>query len=117
DLFFVGSGGGGGGGYGIILKKDVQEAYEYVLGLLNSRLLDYFLKQISTQYRGGYYAFNRQYIEPLPIRPINFSDADERARHEQMVALVERMLELHRQRHTAGSDAAREVVQRQIEAT
>ncbi len=66
--YFVGSGGGGGGGYGITLKPDEQMAYEYFLGLLNSNLLDAFLKSFSTPFSGGYYAYNRQYIEQLPIR-------------------------------------------------
>ena len=66
--YFVGSGGGGGGGYGITLKPDEQMAYEYILGLLNSNLLDYFLKSFSSPFSGGYYAYNRQYIEQLPIR-------------------------------------------------
>ena len=39
---------------------------------------------------------NRQYIEQLPIRTIDFSDPDDAARHEKMVGLVERMLELHK---------------------
>jgi len=34
-----------------------------------------------------------------------------------MVSLVERMLELHKRLHDAGSDSEREVLQRQIDAT
>ena len=34
-----------------------------------------------------------------------------------MVALVERMLDLHKRLHGAGSDSEREVLQRQVEAT
>jgi len=96
EVYFVGSGGGGGGGYGIILKQSCRLGYEYVLGLLNSALLDYFLKRISSTFRGGYFAYSRQFIEKLPIRAINFSDAADKARHDKMVALVERMLELHK---------------------
>ena len=60
DLYyFVGSGGGGGGGYGITLKPDELMAYEYVLGLLNSKLLDAFLKSFASPFSGGYYAYNR----------------------------------------------------------
>jgi type I restriction-modification system DNA methylase subunit len=90
--YFVGSGGGGGGGYGITLKASELLSYEYVLGLLNSKLLDLFLKSLSTSFRGGYYAYNRQYIEQLPIRAINFSDPADKSRHDQIVKLVEQML-------------------------
>ena len=47
ELYFVGSGGGGGGGYGITLKSIGGLSYEYLLGLLNSRLLDYAVQQIN----------------------------------------------------------------------
>ena len=68
DLFFVGSGGGGGGGYGILLPDPV--LYEYVLGLLNSRLLDWYLKQITTPFHSGWFAYNKQFIEQVPIKLI-----------------------------------------------
>jgi hypothetical protein len=115
-LYFVGSGGGGGGGYGIILKDQCPMSYEYILGLLNSKVLDYYLKQISSPFRGGYYAYNKQYIEQLPIRPINFSDPADVARHDRLVTLVEQMLQLH-QRLAAASASDRELYQRQIDAT
>jgi len=38
-------------------------------------------------------------------------------RHDRMVALVERMLELHKRRAAARTPADRELYQRQIEAT
>jgi type I restriction-modification system DNA methylase subunit len=65
-LFFVGSGGGGGGGYGITLPADLSP--HYVLGLLNSKLLDWFVKQITTRFHSGWYAYNKQYIEQIPIK-------------------------------------------------
>jgi hypothetical protein len=115
--YFVGSGGGGGGGYGITLKPNEGMAYEYVLALLNSSLLDYFLKSFSSRFSGGYYAYNRQYIEQLPIRTINFSDPKEKARHDRMVKLVEQMLSLHRQLPTARTPDEETRLQRQIDAT
>ncbi len=117
ELYFVGSGGGGGGGYGIILKQDCPLSYEYILGLLNSRTLDHFLKQISSSFRGGYYAYNRQYIEQLPIRTIDFSDPEDAARHEKMVGLVGRMLELHEKLAKAKIERERTVIGHQISAT
>jgi hypothetical protein len=92
-------------------------SYEYILGLLNSQLLDYYLKQISTLFRGGYYAYNRQYIEQLPIRNINLSDPVDKARHDRMVELVDSMLTLHKQLADAKSATQKEIIQRQIHAT
>jgi hypothetical protein len=41
------------------------------LGLLNSRLLDFYLKQVSTTLRGGYFRYFTQFIEQLPIKRID----------------------------------------------
>jgi len=117
SYYFVGSGGGGGGGYGITLKHDQKIRYEYILGLLNSTLLDVFLKSFSSSFSGGYYAYNRQYIEQLPIRTIDFTDPADREQHNRMVALVEEMLALHKQLATARTDHERTNLKRQIDAT
>lgn len=61
-LFFTG---GTAGGYGIIVNSDV--SYHYLIGLLNSSLLDWYLTKISTQMRGGWYSFEAKYIRHLPI--------------------------------------------------
>jgi Type I restriction-modification system methyltransferase subunit len=116
--YFVGSGGGGGGGYGIILKDEYSSlTYCYLLGVLNSNLFDWLIKQISSQFSGGYYSYNRQYIKQLPIRAIDFSDHADKARHYRVVELVERMLDLNRRLAEAKEPQTKTVLQRQIETT
>ncbi|HKV57729.1 MAG TPA: N-6 DNA methylase [Ktedonobacteraceae bacterium] len=115
--FFVGSGGGGGGGYGITLLEEKQISYLYLLGLLNSRLLSVYLKSITSTFRGGYIALNRQYIEQLPIRTINFSNPTDRARHDNMVELVEQMLSLHKRLAGARIPRDQVILQQQIDIT
>jgi len=95
EYFFVGSGGGGGGGYGILLKTNDPSPL-YVLGLLNSRLLDFYLKSISSPFQRGYYAYNKQYIERLPIHFINFDDPADKQQHDAVVARVEEILQLQK---------------------
>ena len=65
DFFFVGSGGGGGGAYGITLK-DIA-LHHYILAILNSKPAYFFIKQTSSKFSGGFFAFNRQYIEHISI--------------------------------------------------
>jgi len=62
-------------------------------------------------------AANKEYIEQLPIRPINFSDPPDKARHDRMVALVERMLDLHERLEKAKAPDDKTKLQRQIDAT
>ena len=116
--YFVGSGGGGGGGYGVTLRDEfLYLTYFYVLGLLNSKLLDWYLKYVSSSFRGGYYSYNRQYIEQLPICTIDFSGPTAKARHDRMVELVETMLKLHKQLAVAKTSHEKTAIQRQIDAT
>jgi len=113
------------GGFGITIDSQ-HGRLGYFTGLLNSHLLDWFLKNVSTTFHGGYFAANKQFLVQLPIRPINFSDPADVARHDRIVALVEQMLELHKRLAAAseplgtaplGTAGDRELYQRQIDAT
>ncbi len=57
------------------------------------------------------------YLNPFPIRSINFSDPADVAHHDRMVTLVEQMLELHKRQAAATSQSDRDLYQRQIDAT
>ncbi len=87
----------------------------YLLGVLNSKIPDFVMHLIASTKQGGYYEYKPMYLEQLPIRTINFSDAEDKARHDKMVSLVERMLELHRQSPRMPQDKER--VAREIEST
>lgn len=115
--YFVGSGGGGGGGYGISLPPDAKLSYLYLLGLLNSTLLSSYLKNVSTPFRGGYIALNRQYITQLPIRPIDFNNHTEKTIHDKLVSLVDRMLDLHKRKTVLPLSSEREKIEREIAVT
>jgi hypothetical protein len=90
---------------------------KYLLGLLNSQLMLYYFASIAVQRRGGYFEYLTQYVAQLPIRPINFSDPADVARHDRMVALVEQMLEFHKRLAATESQSDRDLYQRQIDAT
>ena len=51
------------------------------------------------------------------MRTIDFDDPADVARHDRMVALVERMLALHKQLADAKTPQAKNVLQQQIEVT
>src|ERR1035438_6945580 len=83
------------GGFGVRLRNTQLDS-RYVTGLLNSRLLDWFLKKVSTTFHGGYFAANKQFLAQLPIRLIDFTDPGDRAEHDALVALVDRILKAKR---------------------
>ncbi len=106
EAFFTG---GAAGGYGILVRPEYSR--EYVLGLLNSRLLDWLIRQTATQFRGGWYSFEARFIRSLPIVV-----AEDRARHDHMVSLVESMLTLNKQLAVASTPHEQESLKRQIDA-
>ncbi len=116
-FFFVGSGGGGGGGYGITLKDPAITHPLALLGILNSSLSTFFLKNVSTAFRGGYLALNRQFIALLPIRLPDRSIANGRQTEARLVALVEQILNSTASARTAKTPHARTALERQSTAT
>jgi hypothetical protein len=54
------------GGFGMHCA-DNRMTLAYLAGLLNSRLLDWYLKRISTNFRSGYFGANKQFLVQLPI--------------------------------------------------
>ena len=95
EYFFLGSGAGGPGGYGIIIPDNAENPF-YVLGLLNSKITDIFIKATSSVFRGGYRAYSQQFLQEIPYRSINFKNPDEIALHDKMVSLVKQMLQLNK---------------------
>lgn len=89
-------------GYGIALDPSYPCSIKYVLALLNSKVLDHYLREITTRLRGGFYRYFAQFLEPLPIRRLDLAKPEEKAQHDRIVALVEEMLALQqRRRHPA----------------
>lgn len=93
----------------------------YLLGILNSRLFWFAISHISIPFgvRAGEFRYRLiyQYMEKVPIRPIDTSDPADRARHDKMVKLVESMLKLHEQLAAAKTTHDKTLIQRQIDAT
>jgi hypothetical protein len=105
------------GGFSISVGSNIQILPRYILGLLNSKLLFLYLKSISNRFQGGWITCTKQYVGALPIRIINFSNPADKARHDMMVTLVERMLALHKQKADVKIDHEKTLIERQIEAT
>ena len=95
----------------IIVSDDL-----YLLGLLNSKVLDFFMRQIASTKQGGYFEYKPIYLSQLPIRVIDFDNSDDVVLHDRVVGLVETALDLHRQLPVS-SDVKRAVLEMRIEAT
>jgi len=89
----------------------------YLLGVLNSKLPDYFLHEIASTKQGGYYEYKPMYIKILPIKQIDFAKRADKSRHDKMVSLVELMLELHKRLAAASTEHEKTLLERRIAAT
>ena len=106
-----------GGVYSANTTYIISSAEIYLVGLLDSSLMDFYYRNLTSVFRGGYLRFFTQYLIQLPIRTIDFSDPADVARHDRLVELVQSMLDLHRQLSTPGREHERTLLTRRIEAT
>ncbi len=82
---------------GLVLKEGTRENYLYILALLNSSLLTYYLTRISTPFRGGFYSCNKQYLSQLPLKLLNLSNPVEKSKHDELVILADKMRNLNKE--------------------
>ncbi|MDE3092083.1 MAG: hypothetical protein KGJ80_22135, partial [Chloroflexota bacterium] len=101
----------------IIVRPKDERLMKYYIGLLNSRLLRWVYRNLTQEENRTFAEVKPINLRKLPIRTINLDDPADKSRHDKMVALVERMLDLHRQKQAAKSDAARERIEREINVT
>lgn len=106
-----------GGKYCVNTAYILCKADNYLLGILNSKLITFFYAKVSAVFRGGYLRFIFQYLENLPIFHGELQNTKEKSHHDQLVQLVEQMLELHQKLSATQEPHTRNLLQRQISAT
>ena len=53
--------------YSFVFKSELQKSPKFFLGLLNSKVMWYFLSVTGSVLRGGYLRFKTEYLKPFPI--------------------------------------------------
>ncbi len=105
-----------GGGFSITIHNNVKIRPEYVLGLLNSKLLFWKLRSLSNDFRGGWITCTKQYFGELPIRNIDFNDKQQANQHDYIVSLVTRLIDLYSIIETATTTEDQKSDQRNIDS-
>jgi len=98
------------------LKEDLPYSTKFILGLINSRLLNWLYINKFTNESTLTVNLSKTYLSQLPIRTINFADPVDKAHHDRMVALVTQMLELNKKLQDATLDHEKTLLSRQVEA-
>ena len=73
--------------FGLIKKDAIKQEYFFFLGLLNSELLWYFLKNTGTIFRGGYFAFTPDYLNNFGLKV-----PENKNQEEKIITLVSQIL-------------------------
>jgi hypothetical protein len=88
-----------------------------ILGLINSRLLNFYYLTYLKSTKKVFSEIQARQIEQLPIRTIDFNNSSEKAIHDKLVSFVNRMLELHQKKAALPPSAEREKIEREITIT
>lgn len=99
-------------GFNILPKDETKVKIKFILGILNSKLMNYyhkekFLDPTKTLFQKILIANAKKF----PIKEVTIKEQD------KIVSLVDQMLSLHKDLHKAKTDYEKKVIERQIAAT
>lgn len=109
------TGGGNGPYYGLAMKKSSKYSIFYIQALLNSPVLENRVKNIASTFRGGYYSHGKQYLNNLPIRVIDFDKLDDKRSYDEIVANVQKLMELQEKIINASNHAVVDAMQKTMQ--
>lgn len=103
---------GTAGVVGLVLRDDGTDP-RYLVGILNSSLLSYYITSHSPSYQGDFRKFSKPYLEHVPI--VEQLQASKNGDDEVIINLVDRLTDLAKQDVTRTTEHARTVHRRAID--
>jgi type I restriction-modification system DNA methylase subunit len=101
-----------------IRLKDNKYALQFILGIVNSRLISFYhLNTSANSFKGAFPKLLVKDILNFPLPALNLSNSSDKNCHDRMVQLVEQMLALNKQLPEAKTGHEQTLLQRQIDAT
>jgi len=101
--------------FNVLLKEGVPVSLKYILGILNSKLITFYHKsRFLDQSKRTFQKILIQDAKKFPIYIPDLGKSIDKAMHDKMVKLVDRMLGLHRKLATAKVPDEKTKIQRQI---
>lgn len=94
----------------LITKPDL-----YLLGLLNSSLIRFFIHSVCTDLQGSSFNFSAIFVARSPIRIIDFYSIEDKKSHDYMIELVEPMLDLQTKYHNSRLESEKNIFKKQID--
>lgn len=86
---------GGTAGYCMIaLPEDSQYSIYYIQAILNSKYVQWITSLMGEIFRGGFIARGTKVLKQLPIRKIDFKNAEEKQAHDNIAGKQKQLIEL-----------------------
>ena len=89
----------------------------YICGIMASKLLAFFIYGYYDESLDAFPQIKVGQLRNLPIRPIDFDNPDDVEKHDKMVGLVDRILELNRKKVDENNPETLRLIETQIAAT
>ena len=100
-----------------LISKD-ETSLEYILGLLNSKLINFYhQKRFLDEFKMRFQKILIRDCKRFPICPIDFDNPDDVSKHDSMVTLVERILELNGKTASENNPETLRLLETQIAVT
>lgn len=107
------TGGGNGPYYSLISNSGYSPLY--ILGILTHPVFEAMVKAGASEFRGAYYSHGKQFIENLPIRQINFTDAKQKKQHNEIAKIVMQLISAKANYNTVYIGMKKRVLERKLE--
>ncbi|MBW8040750.1 MAG: N-6 DNA methylase [Planctomycetes bacterium] len=101
----------------ILLKTGSKYSLKYILGIIDSKLMRLYYITKFTNRSSLTVNISKTFLDKIPICTIDFGNPTDKAKHDKMVKLVDRMLDLHKNLAAAKVPGEKTRIQRQINTT
>lgn len=106
------TGGGNGPYYALTSHNDY--SLLFILGIISHPLFEAMVKAGASEFRGAYYSHGKQFIENLPIKPIDFTNSNQKEQHDNIVKTVKEIIATKEKYNTTYIGSKRNIFQRKI---
>ena len=103
--------------YNVYRREGETINLRFILGLVNSNLIRFFWKKKNSDEKKTFPKIKKEGILSIPIKTINFKDKAEKAKHDELVRLVEQIMELKTDILSADSLRDRERLAKKVQDT
>ena len=105
------------GHVGLYVNPESEYSIFYILGIINSKAIDWVAKMVGSQFQADYIAHGKSYLLQYPIKKINFDDDADKVKHDEIVVIVKEIVDLREQQKNASTTREKERINTNIQTS